>query len=280
VNEMVNLLQQTKHLLKRYRVFPRKRLGQNFVVDRFFLNLLVNYADIAPEDIVLEIGSGLGYLTEILIRKAKKVIAVEIDPRLVRVIRKRLSGIENVEIVQGDILKMEIKDFDKVVSTPPYSISSPILFWLLERPFKLAVLTFQKEFAERLNAASGSEDYCRLTVMTYYKAEVELLDLVPKEAFYPPPEVDSIIVRIKPRRNPPFFVKDERVFRDVVRVLFTQRNKKVKNAILQFFREHEIGKQEAQKLAASLPFHEKRVRELAPEDFGEIANEISEKVVL
>jgi len=250
------------------------------MVDELFLNMLVDYADITSEDVVLEIGAGFGYLTEILIKKAKKVIAVEIDPRLVRIIRKRLSGIENVDIIQGDVLKMEIKDFNKVVSTPPYSISSPLLFWLLEKPFKLAVLTFQMEFAKRLDAALGSEDYCRLTVMTYYKAEVELLDLVPKEAFYPSPEVDSIIVRIKPRKTPPFHIKNEKVFEDVVRVLFTQRNKKVKNAVLQYFREHGIKKQEAQKLAASLPFHEKRVRELAPEDFGEIADEIFEKGIL
>jgi len=274
---MVNLLQQTKYLLERYRIYPRKRLGQNFMVEKYFLNLLVDYADISSGDVVLEVGTGLGYLTEALIKKAKKVITIEIDSRLVRIIRKRFSGIENVEILQGDILKMEIKAFDKVVSTPPYSISSQLLFWFLERPFKLAVLTFQKEFAERLNAALGSEDYCRLTVMTYYKAEVELLDHVPKEAFYPPPDVDSVIVRIKPRRNPPFHVKDEKVFRDIVKVLFTQRNKKVKNAILQFFKEHGISKQKAQKLAVSLPFHEKRVRELAPEDFGKIADEISEK---
>ncbi len=277
---MVNLLYQAKRLLRRYRAFPRKRLGQNFMVEQFYLNLLVDYANLDPDDVVLEIGAGLGFLTEILAKKADRVLAVEIDPRLVRILRKRFSGIENVEIIQGDILKTDIQGFNKVVSTPPYSISSHLLFWILEKPFKLAVLTFQKEFAARLNAPVGSDDYCRLRVMTYYKAWVELLDEVPKEAFYPPPEVDSVIVRIKPRENPPFKIENEEVFQNVVRTLFTQKNKKVRNAAVTYFREHGLDKREAQRLAAELPFSEKKVRDLAPEDFGEITNEICKKNIL
>ena len=277
---MVNLLYQAKYLLRRYKVFPRKRLGQNFMIERFYLNFLVDYAELMPEDVVLEIGAGLGFLTELLAKKADRVIAVEIDPRLVRVLRKRFRGMDNVEIVQGDILKMNLEGFDKVVSTPPYSISSHLLFWILNSPFSLAVLTFQKEFAARLNASVGSDDYCRLSVMSYYKAWIELLDEVPKEAFYPPPEVDSVIVRIKPRENPPFKVEDEKVFEDVVRTLFTLKNKKVKNAAVLYFRERGFDKSEAQKLASELPFSEKKVRDLAPEDFGEIANEISKKNIL
>ncbi len=250
------------------------------MVERFYLNLLVDYAELAPEDVVLEIGAGLGFLTELLAKKAEKVIAVEIDPRLVRVLRKRFRGIDNVEIVQGDILKMNLQGFNKVVSTPPYSISSHLLFWILEKPFSLAVLTFQKEFAARLNASIGSDDYCRLSVMTYYKAWIELLDEVPKEAFYPPPEVDSVIVRIKPRENPPFKIENEEVFQNVVRTLFTQKNKKVRNAAVLYFKEHGFNKREAQKLAAELPFSEKKVKDLAPEDFGEIANEICKKNIL
>lgn len=277
---MVNLLYKAKYLLRRYRIFPRKRLGQNFMVENFYLNLLVDYAELASKETVLEIGAGLGFLTELLAKKADRVIAVEIDPRLVRVLRKRFRGMDNVEIIQGDILKMNPEGFDKVVSTPPYSISSHLLFWLFDSQFKLAVLTFQKEFAARLNAPVGSDDYCRLSVMSYYKAWIELLDEVPKEAFYPPPEVDSIIVRIKPRETPPFKVEDEKVFQDVVRALFTLKNRKVRNAAVLYFRERGLGKSEAQKFASELPFSQKKVRELAPEDFGEIANEICKKNLL
>lgn len=277
---MVNLLYQAKQLLRRYRVFPRKRLGQNFMIERFYLNLLIDYAELALEDIVLEIGAGLGFLTELLAKRADRVIAVEIDPRLVRVLRKRFRGMDNIEIVQGDILKLDIQGFNKVVSTPPYSISSHLFFWILNSTFSLAVLTFQKEFAARLTAPVGSDDYCRLSVMSYYKAWIELLDEVPKEAFYPPPEVDSVIVRIKPRETSPFKVENEEVFQNVVRALFTQKNKKVRNAAVLYFRECGLDKQEAQKLASELPFSEKKVRDLAPEDFGEIANEICKKNIL
>jgi len=136
----------------------------------------------------------------------------------------------------------------------------------------LAVLTFQKEFAERLVADVGSKEYSRLTVETYYRAEVELLETVPKEAFFPAPDVDACIVRLKPRSAPPFSVKNKEVFHELVRTLFTQRNRKVRNAVAGLLRK--MGKSES--LADSLLFHDKRVRELAPEDFGAIANELAD----
>jgi len=236
---------------------------------------MVNYANVNEDDLVLEIGAGLGFLTETLAKTCKQVIAVEIDPRLVRILKKRLSSLENVELIEGDILKVSVPKFNKVVSTPPYSISSQLLFWLLEQPFECAVLTFQKEFAERLNAPIGSKEYCRLTVTSYYKAEVKLLDLVPKESFYPKPDVDSIITWIKPKKTPPFEIKDEKTFFELVRVLFTQKNKKVRNAVIPFLREVGLDRKEALKVANSIVYREKRVRELAPEDFGALANELS-----
>jgi len=147
------------------------------------------------------------------------------------------------------------------------------LFWFLERKFDCAVLTFQKEFAERLAASVGSKEYGRLTVTTYYRAEVELLDYVPRNMFYPPPDVDSKVVRLKPR-EPPFQVEDEEIFLELVQTLFTQRNKKMRNAILPFLHKRGIKGGNALRLADSLPFHNERVRELAPEDFGTLANEI------
>jgi len=137
-------------------------------------------------------------------------------------------------------------------------------------------LTFQEEFAKRLSAQVGSKDYSRLTVATYYRADAELLDFVPKSAFYPPPDVDSLVVRMKPRA-PPFRIKDEKTFFELVQIMFTQRNKKVRNAVLPFLLKRRISKEKALKLADSLLFHEKRVRELAPEDFGALTNEIAEK---
>jgi 16S rRNA (adenine1518-N6/adenine1519-N6)-dimethyltransferase len=191
-------------------------------------------------------------------------------------LRKQLHGLPNVDLIEGDILKVSLPPFNKVVSAPPYSISSPLLFRLLERKFDWAVLVLQKEFAERLAASVGSKDYGRLTVTIYYRADVELLDCVPRTVFYPPPDVDSMMVRLKPRGTP-FHVEDEETFFELVRTLFTQRNKKVRNGLVPFLRKRKITGKEALKLADSMVYSEKRVRELAPEDFAILANELLRK---
>jgi len=269
----MSLLQRAKHLLRLYKFLPKKRLGQNFVVDTDLLQRMISYASITKNDVVLEVGAGLGFLTQLLSHGCKKVIAVEVDPKLIKILREQLYGLQNVDLIEGDILRLSVPSFNKVVSTPPYSISSPLLFWLLERKFDSAVLTFQKEFAERLVASVGSKEYGRLTVTTYYRGEVELLDHVPRNMFYPPPDVDSMVVRLRPRK-PPFQVENEETFLELVQTLFTQRNKKVRNAILPFLHKRGIKGGNALGLADSLPFHDKRVRGLAPEDFGTLANEV------
>jgi 16S rRNA (adenine1518-N6/adenine1519-N6)-dimethyltransferase len=273
----MSLIGQTKRLLRAYDVHPKKRYGQNFMVDSIILQRLVSYADLSKEDVVLEVGAGFGFLTRLLTEKCKKVVALEVDPKLVQALRKQLMNLQNVELVEGDILEACLQPFDKVVSTPPYSISSPLLFRLLEQTFRLAVLTFQEEFAERLAAPVGSKEYSRLTVTIYYKADVELLDRVPRTAFFPPPDVDSTIVRLKPKKEPPFHVSDEAEFFELLRTVFTQRNKKLRNAILFYLLKKGMTKAKAQELADSLTFHDKRVRNLAPEDFGALTNEILEK---
>ncbi len=272
----MDLLQRARRLLRLYEFLPKKRLGQNFVVDSALLRRMISHASVGEEDVVLEVGAGLGFLTNLLSRECKRVVAVEVDPKLTRILREQLHGLQNVDLIEGDILSLSVPPFNKVVSTPPYSISSPLLFWLLERRFDCAVLTFQKEFADRLDASVGSKDYGRLTVTTYYRAEVELLDYVPREMFYPPPDVDSMVVRLRPR-GPPFQVEDEETFLELVRTLFTQRNKKVRNAVIPLLHKRGIKGGNAVGLADSLPFHDKRVRRLAPEDFGTLANEIVRK---
>ncbi|MEM2935632.1 MAG: 16S rRNA (adenine(1518)-N(6)/adenine(1519)-N(6))-dimethyltransferase RsmA [Candidatus Bathyarchaeia archaeon] len=273
----MDLLQETKHLLHLYRILPKKRLGQNFAIDSTLLREMVSYASVGKEDVVLEIGAGLGFLTRLLSQKCKRVVAVEVDSKLTRVLRKQTADLPNVDLIEGDILKVQVPPFNKVVSTPPYSISSPLLFWLLKRKSDCAVLTFQEEFARRLAAPVGSKDYGRLTVTTYYLADVELLDPVPRDKFFPPPDVDSLIVRLKPR-EPPFTVKDKEAFFELVQVLFTQRKRKIRKAVIPFLYRRGMGRGDATLLADSLPFHNKRVRELAPEDFGALTNEIIQKL--
>ncbi len=275
--ERKNLLKRAKHLLRLYSFFPKKRLGQNFTVNPDLLQRLVSYSSLNKDDIVLEVGAGLGFLTQLLSQKCKKVIAVEVDPKLVEILKEQIQGLKNVDLIEGDILKISLPAFNKVVSAPPYSISSPLLFHLLERKFDWAVLILQKEFAERLAASVGNKDYGRLTVTIYYRADVELLDYVPKEMFYPAPDVDSMMVRLRPR-TPPFYVEDEETFFELVRTLFTQRNKKVRNALIPFLRKHELPKKEAVELADSTIYSAKRVQELAPEDFAILTNELLRKL--
>jgi 16S rRNA (adenine1518-N6/adenine1519-N6)-dimethyltransferase len=247
------------------------------MTDNALLQRMISYAEVNAQDIVLEVGSGLGFLTELISQRCKQVVAVEVDAKLMKILREKFHSANNVELIEGDVLKVAVPAFNKVVSTPPYFISSHLLFWLLSRPFDLAVLTFQKEFAERLAASVGTKDYGRLTVTTYYRADVELLECVHRNVFYPPPDVDSMVVRLKPKPTPPFKLKDEQAFLNLVRTAFTQRNKKLRNAIRPFLEKRGIKKEKAQELADSLTFHDKRVRELAPEDFGALTNEILEK---
>jgi len=275
-NEAHNLYRETLKILRQHGIFPKKRLGQNFAIDDLLLNSMIVYADVNPHDVVLEVGAGLGFLTRLLSSRAKKIVTVEIDPKLTAIMRPQLSSFPNIELIEGDILTTSIPYFNKVVSTPPYSISSPLLFWLLDRNFKLAVLAFQEEFAIRLKATVGSKDYSRLTVATYYRVDAELLDHVPRSSFYPQPDVDSIIVRLKPKPKP-FRVRNEQAFFELVQTAFQQRNKKLRNAILPFLQKHGLTKDRAQVMADSLIFHDRRVRELAPEDFGALTNEIIEK---
>ena len=182
----------------------------------------------------------------------------------------------NVTVVQGDVLKAELLAFNKVVAIPPYYLSSRLVTWLLQRQTDCVVLILQKEFADKLVAPVSTENYGWLTVVAFHDAEAELLDSVPKSMFYPPPEVDSVIVRLIPWKSAPFKVKEYEFFTRLVRWLFTQRNKKLSNSLVPFLRStFKVGKEEAEKLARNVPFVERRARELSPREFGELADALA-----
>ncbi|MEM3736845.1 MAG: 16S rRNA (adenine(1518)-N(6)/adenine(1519)-N(6))-dimethyltransferase RsmA [Candidatus Bathyarchaeia archaeon] len=265
-------LEHLKRLLREQNIRLRRDLSQNFMVDDQALRRVVEYANITGNDVVLEIGGGLGFLTKLLATRARRVITIEKDPRLAAVLRKMFEDEERVEILEGDFLKMGVPKYNKVASNPPYASISKIIFKLLGERFDCGVLTLQKEFAERMAACPGHRNYGRLTVMSYVKAEVELLEALPPSAFYPPPEVASTITRIQPRRELPFKVADWKLFEEVVRTLFTQRNRTVKKALKILLRSMHLPKLEA----ASLPAHllDRRVFTLTPEEFGVLADAI------
>jgi 16S rRNA (adenine1518-N6/adenine1519-N6)-dimethyltransferase len=226
----VNLLEETKLVLRQYNFRPSRRAGQNFLVREEVIQRQVGYAGVERGDVVLEIGAGIGNLTRYLLEKAGRVIAVEKDSVLLKILRERLGDRDNLVLVKGDAVKVELPEYDKVVSNIPYSISSPITFRILRRGFRIGVLTYQKEFAERLVAQPGTRNYSRLSVAAYYYARVRVLEYLPPGVFYPPPEVTSAIVELLPKK-PPFKVNEE-LFFDVVRSLFIHRGKTLRSAIL------------------------------------------------
>ena len=269
----MSLLEETKLLLRTHRISPNKLLGQNFTIEPSIFQRLVEYAVIKPDDVVLDVGAGLGFLTRLLAARCKQVIAVEVDGEIARVLRGRLRDVHNVEVIQANVLKLQDRFFSKIVSIPPYQISSKLLTWLLPKSFDCAVLVFQREFADKLVACKGSDDYGWLSILVYYYAEVELMDTIPRTMFYPQPEVDSVIVRLEPKKTRSFSVKDEALFKRLVKSLFTNRNRKVKNAILPFLMGiRGVKRENATELVNSIPFRDKRVRELDPDDFGAIAH--------
>jgi 16S rRNA (adenine1518-N6/adenine1519-N6)-dimethyltransferase len=271
------ILSETKRLLRTFRIVPNRVLGQNFMVEPSLFSKLTEYAALGQSDVVLDAGAGFGFLTGFLADKCEAVVAVEKDLRVAAVLREQVKNCTNVTVVEGDVLKAELPAFNKLVSIPPYYLSSHLIPWLLERKTECAVLILQREFADKLVAPVGSEDYGWLPVVVFHEAQVELLDIVDKSMFYPQPKVDSVVVLLVPWKTAPFEVKDKVFFKNMVRSVFTQRNRKLSNALVPFLKStRKIAKEEAKKLADALPFAEKRVRELAPKDFGELETALTD----
>ena len=266
-------LEQIQQLLKAHGVNPNKLLGQNFMFETRLYTKLAAYADLGAGDVVLDAGAGFGLLTRFLSEHCKGVVAVEKDPQLAAFLKDEFKDAANVTVVEGDVLKAKLPPFNKAIAAPPYYLSTQLVVWLLECKVDCAVLIVQREFAERLVAEVGSEEYGWLTVVAQQQAEAKILGTVPKDVFYPPPEVDSVILSIKPLANKTFQIKDQAKFVQLTKWLFSQRNKKLAKALVPYIRStYKVGKREAEEIADKLPFCEKRPRELQPKDFGEIAD--------
>ncbi len=269
-------LEETKKLLKEHQIVPNKRLGQNFMVDPSLYPKLSRYAKLEVNDTVLDAGAGLGFLARFLAAKCKGVVAVEKDAKVALVLREQVKGFSNVAVAEGNVLNVKLPFFNKAVSLPPYYLSSDLVLWLLDRKLDCAILVVQKDFASRLVAQVGTDDYGWLAVVASQAVQVELLDDVASWAFFPQPEVDSTVVKLKPWAISPFVPKNEALFRRLVKWLFTQRNKKLENAAVPFIRsELKVDKAKAAKIAGTLPLRGERVRALGPESFGVVADALS-----
>ncbi len=243
-------------------------------MDRELLERLVEYADVRSSDIILEIGAGIGTLTSLLAEKARTgtVLALELDPALAELLRRRFHQRTNVRVIEGDILCQRHLTYQKVVANPPYSISQPLLSALLRWRFENAVLTLQREFAEKLVAGPGEAQYGQLSVLAGYSKDVEFMEKVPRSAFYPQPKVESVVVRIQ-QRTPAFHVRSEEVFSSVVKTLFTQRSRVARNGISAFLRKNAgATKVDAKKLLEMFPHLDRRTEDLTGAEFADIAD--------
>jgi 16S rRNA (adenine1518-N6/adenine1519-N6)-dimethyltransferase len=242
------------------------KLGQHFLIDQATVSRIADYAELGPEDTVLEIGPGPGNLTAALASRAGRVYAVEIDSELAAQLAGRFS---NVEVIMGDALKAELPRCNKIVSNLPYQISSSLTYRLLSRPFQRAVLMYQWEFARRLKAAPGSEDYGRLAMTAGFFCQIEILEKVSKMAFRPVPQVDSAIVRLLPRPDLPAGPAE-----DLIRLaegLFNNRRKKVKKGLAA------LGARGPDLAELDVDLLEKRPEQLSSDDAASLVQAISRK---
>jgi len=247
----------------------KKKLGQNFLIDTKVAEREVFYSKISTDDVVLEIGPGKGILTKLLAEKARKVISIEIDEKLITYLSKILPN--NVKLIHGDALNIDydkLPKFTKIVANLPFQISSPITFKFFEYKFDIAVLIYQKEFGDRIIARPGSKNYSRLSVTVYYRAKSELLETISRDCFKPKPKVDSCMIKIIPRKKPPFKLIDEKNYFDLVKNLFIHRRKKIKNVL-----DMKYGLK-----IKDIPYLDCRVDQLSPEQIGELSNIISKPI--
>lgn len=233
--------ERISQLLRQHGIRLKKSLGQNFLTDPRVVERIVEAAALHPTDGVLEIGPGVGVLTKALARKAKRVVAVEIDQRLIPILVELFKEDEHIEVIHGDILKVDLQSILSslsgeterihVVTNLPYYVTTPILMHLLESKFPLSsiVVMVQKEVAERIAAKPGSKAYGALSVACQYYAEIKIVSEVPRTLFFPEPEVDSAVVRFRLYASPPVRVIDEALFFRVVRTLFAKRRKTIFN---------------------------------------------------
>ena len=274
--------QVTQHILNRFKLRADKKLGQNFLIDENVVRQIVEAAELSEADTVLEVGPGIGTLTQGLAESKAKVVAVELDTRLLPVLATTLEGYDNVRVVHGDILKVNIMEEIgapefKVCANLPYYITTPIIFALLEKrlPMERLVAMVQKEVAERMAAQPGGKDYGALSVAIQYYTEPEIAFIVPPTSFIPAPAVDSAVIVCKRRSKPPVEVCDEALFFRVVKAAFSLRRKMLSNSLKNMGIKSE---QVAKWLELAGVDGKRRAETLSLEDFAKLTNSFNEAV--
>lgn len=232
----------TIEVLKKYNFSFQKKFGQNFLIDTHVLEKIIEESEIIPDDCVLEIGPGIGTMTQYLAENAKKVIAVEIDKALIPILQDTLSEYDNVTVINDDILKVDIESICneyndgkpiKVVANLPYYITTPIIMGLFEShvPLKSITIMVQKEVADRMQEGPGSKDYGALSLAVQYYSKPEIVANVPPNCFMPRPNVGSAVIKLIRYEEPPVAVDDEKYMFSLIRASFNQRRKTLSNGL-------------------------------------------------
>lgn len=282
----MDLYKETKFLMNKYNIVAKKNLGQNFLIDENVILDAISAADISDNDIVIEIGPGLGTLTKYLLERAKKVICVELDNSMIDILNERFFLYKNFEVINDDILKIDLHELIrknkevigakkvKIVANLPYYITTPIIMKLLEEKLDIDSITvmIQKEVADRLTAIPGKKNTGAITYSVYYYSEAEEVRTVPNTSFVPAPEVESEVIKLTIRKEPVIKVLNEEKLFKLIKIAFMQRRKTLINAISN---SNLTTKDKIKEILYELDIDERvRGENLSIEDFAKISDRI------
>ena len=285
---MKNILEETKSIMKKYGIRANKSLGQNFLISNEVVEKIINASDIKENDMVIEIGPGLGTLTKFLLQKAKKVLCVELDKKMIKILNDRFSNCNNFELINEDTLKVNLKKIIednkkteqianvKIVANLPYYITTPIIMKLLEEKLDIESITvmIQKEVADRLIEIPGGKNTGAITYTVYYYCESEKIIEVPNNSFIPEPDVTSEVIKMNLRKEPAVKIQEPKIMFMIIKSAFMQRRKTLLNALTntKVF----INKNEGLNILKKLNLNENiRAEELSIQDFANIAKAIT-----
>lgn len=280
--------QSTNEIIKKHRFTFQKKFGQNFLIDERVLNKIISAAELEKDDYVIEIGPGIGTMTQYLCEQAGFVSAIEIDKDLIPILKETLDSYNNFEVINDDVLKVDLKGLIekngngkpcKVVANLPYYITTPIIMSLLESrvPIESITVMVQKEVADRMMVGPGTKDYGALSLAVQYYAKPYIVANVPMNCFVPRPNVDSAVIRLTCHKDAPVEVKDEKLMFKLIRASFNQRRKTLVNGISNFA-ELSYSKAEITEALNKIGLSETiRGEALDLSQFAELANALSEK---
>lgn len=282
---METILEETRFIMKKYNIRANKKLGQNFLINEEVVKNIVDASNITKQDLIIEIGPGLGTLTKYLLEKAGKVICIELDKKMVQILNDRFYLYNNFELINNDVLKVDLNSIiekekqvgniknAKIVANLPYYITTPIIMKLLEEKLDLESITvmIQKEVADRLIAIPGSKNTGAITYTVYYYADSKSIMEVPNSSFIPEPDVTSEVIKLNIRKEPIVMPKDTEKMFKIIKLAFTQKRKTLINSLTnnKIFKDKEEGKE----FLTALKINENcRPEELTLEQFAEISN--------